>query len=75
MVKHIDKWVAETEEAKEIAMILQHARAINRKDVQVWHNIANNMRNNPPHPRAPGRGRGCGRGGGGEHGSRCRPLY
>ncbi|GMY21202.1 hypothetical protein FCV25MIE_16443, partial [Fagus crenata] len=34
LAKHIDKWLAETEEAKEIAMILQHARAINRKDVQ-----------------------------------------
>ncbi|GMY33784.1 hypothetical protein FCV25MIE_29026 [Fagus crenata] len=58
LVKHIDKWEAESREAKEIAMILQHARVINTVDIQVCHNITVNMRNNPPHPQAPGRGRG-----------------
>jgi hypothetical protein len=43
-------------------MVLQHARAINRIDVLVWHNISNNIRNNPPQAQAPGRGRGRGRG-------------
>ena len=74
MVKHIDKWVAETEEAKEIAMILQHARAINRIDVLVWHNISNNITNNPPHAQAPGCGRGRGRGGGHGHGRGFRCM-
>ncbi|GMY18649.1 GEM-like protein 4 [Fagus crenata] len=81
LVKHISKWPAETQEAKDIAMVLQHAREINRIDVLVWHNVSNNITNNPPQAQAPGcgrgRGRGCGRGrghgrgGGRGHGSRC----
>ncbi|GMY23723.1 hypothetical protein FCV25MIE_18964, partial [Fagus crenata] len=35
LIKHISKWPAETQETKDIAMVLQHARAINRIDVLV----------------------------------------
>jgi hypothetical protein len=52
LVKHISKWPAETQEAKDIAMVLQHARAINRIDVLVWHNVSNNITNNPPQAQA-----------------------
>jgi hypothetical protein len=54
-------------------MVLQYAKAINRIDILVWHNISNNITNNPRHAQAPrgGRGRGRGCGGGRGRGSRC----
>jgi hypothetical protein len=42
-------------------MVLQHARAINRIDVLVWHNVSNHITNNPPQVQGRGRGRGRGR--------------